>query len=279
MLLQQVIFRIDLLITNQRHTVKKLQSFLVALTLASLFMVVSCQKSSQQEGETDSEETAAGPNALSEAEAAAGWELLFDGSTLDGWKRYNHNSIGPLWSVKDGVIVCDGEGLTEGTADIGGSLITTSAYENFELSLEWRISPGGNSGILYHVVEGEEYPHAHDTGPEYQVMDDTGWKDSLRAAQKVGRNYDMYAAPESKKVMPVGEWNSARLIYNGGHVEHWLNGEKVVEFEEGSPDFEERYKNSKWVDYPGWNKYKSGAIGLQDHGAPVFYRSIKIRVL
>jgi hypothetical protein len=259
--------------------VKKLQSLFVAVSIAA-FLIVSCQKSTQQEGETGGEaEVVAAPNALSEAEAAAGWELLFDGSTLEGWKRYNHDSIGPLWSVQDGIIVCDGEGLTEGTADIGGSLITTRAFENFELSLEWKISPGGNSGVLYHVVEGEEYPHAYDTGPEYQVMDDTGWKDSLRAAQKVGSNYDMYAAPDSKKVMPVGEWNSARIVYNAGHVEQWLNGEKVVEFEEGSADFEARYKNSKWVDYPGWNKFKSGAIGLQDHGAPVYFRSIKIRAL
>ena len=89
----------------------------------------------------------------------------------------------------------------------------------------------------------------------------------------------MYAASATKKVNPVGEWNTARLIYKNGHVEHWLNGEKVVEFDESSADFTERYKKSKWVDYPDWNKFKSGAIALQDHGAPVYYRNIKIRAL
>lgn len=244
------------------------------------FISMSCQKSgTQQENTATVDETPAPVNALSEAEKAANWELLFDGSTLDGWKRYNHDTIGPLWSVQNGVIVCDGEGLTEGTANIGGSLITNRQFTNFELSVEWKLTTGGNSGILYHVVEGPEYPHAYDTGPEYQVMDDEGWKgDPLTAAQKVGSNYDMFAASETKKVN-VGEWNTARLIYNNGHVEHWLNGEKVVEFEEGSPDFEERYKTSKWVDYPGWNTFKHGAIALQDHGAPVYFRSIKVREL
>ena len=252
----------------------------VYVALASVLLAFSCQKSgSQQEEVATYEETPTPANTLSVAEEAAGWELLFDGSSLQGWKRYNHDSIGPLWSVQDGVIICDGEGLTEGTANVGGSLITTRKFENFELSLDWKLSPGGNSGILYHVVEGPDYPHAYDTGPEYQIMDDGGWKEELHDAQKVGSNYDMYAAPETKKVNPIGEWNTARLIYNSGHVEHWLNGEKVVEFDEASADFEERYKKSKWVDYPGWNKSKSGAIGLQDHGAPVYFRSIKIRPL
>jgi len=260
--------------------VKKLKSICIYIAVLAGFISMSCQKSgTQQENTATVDETPAPVNALSEAEKAANWALLFDGSTLDGWKRYNHDTIGPLWSVQNGVIVCDGEGLTEGTANIGGSLITIRQFTNFELSVEWKLTAGGNSGILYHVVEGTEYPHAYDTGPEYQLMDDEGWKgDPLTAAQKVGSNYDMFAASETKKVN-VGEWNTARLIYNNGHVEHWLNGEKVVEFEEGSPDFEERYKNSKWVNYPGWNTFKRGAIALQDHGAPVYFRSIKVREL
>jgi hypothetical protein len=130
------------------------------------------------------------------------------------------------------------------------------------------------------VVEKPEYKTDYATGPEYQVMDDAGWKgDSLKDVQQVGGSYDMYAAPATKKVMPVGEWNNARIIYNNGHVEHWLNGEKVVEFEESSADFEERYKKSKWTQFPGWNRSKTGAISLQDHGAPVYYKNIKVRAL
>jgi len=237
---------------------------------------VACSKPAQQE--TTSDEST--PNMLTEAEKSAGWQLLFDGSTLDGWKRYNRDTIGPLWSVKEGAIICDGTGFGEGSGDIGGSLMTTQSFGNFELTAEWKISPGGNSGILYHVVEGADLGADYHTGPEYQVMDDDGWQGGeLMPAQKVGSNYDMFNAPTTKKVMPVGEWNTSKIVYNNGHVEHWLNGEKTVEFEEGSEEYNQRYQKSKWVDFPSWNKFKSGAISLQDHGAPVYFRSIKIKSL
>ncbi len=253
---------------------KKLNFYPVLVFLIAL-VTMSCQKSETKQ-ETAAAE--AGPNTLTEEEKAAGWELLFDGSTLDGWKRYNSDTIGPLWSVKDGSIVCDGSGLGEGSGKMGGSLLTTKTFGNFELVTEWKISPGGNSGILYHIVEGPQYKHDYETGPEYQVMDDAGWKgDALAPAQKVGSNYDMFEAPATKKVKPIGEWNTSRIVYNNGHVEHYLNGEKTAEFDEGSEEFNQRYQKSKWVGYPDWNKSKVGAISLQDHGAPVYYRSIKVR--
>jgi hypothetical protein len=221
-----------------------------------------------------------GMNTLTEREKSEGWQLLFDGETLNGWKRYNRDTIGPLWSIRDSSIVCDGKGLDEGTTgDSGGSLITIKEYGNFELQLDWKISPGGNSGIIYHVVEKPEYKHDYETGPEYQLLDDAGWKNPLKDEQSAGSSYDMYAAPADKKLNPAGEWNTARLIYNNGHVEHWLNGKKTVEFEEGSTDFNVRYKKSKWSEYRDWNRSKSGKIALQDHGAPVYFRNIKIREL
>lgn len=251
---------------------------LAVIVTAALFVSCKGPRAPQENATMESADSAV--NTLTAAEKTAGWELLFDGTTLTGWKRYNSDTIGPLWSVKDGSIMCDGRGLTEGTAHMGGSLTTTRQFGNFELKAQWKISPGGNSGILYHVIEDPKYKHDYETGPEYQVMDDGGWKgDKLHDAQKAGSNYDMFAAPESKKLMPVGEWNSARIIYNNGHVEQWLNGEKVVEFEEGSADYNERYKKSKWTGYPDWNKSKSGAITLQDHGAPVYFRNIKVRAL
>jgi 3-keto-disaccharide hydrolase len=261
--------------------VKKRQLHFAGLAVLTFLFATSCQKSSPSQDATavDTAQVVSTMNVLSEQEKAEGWELLFDGNSLNGWKRFNHDTIGPLWTVQEGVIVCDGQGLGEGTADIGGSLITTRSFGNFELSIDWKLSPGGNSGIIYHVVEDPKYKHDYETGPEFQIMDDAGWKDELKEAQKVGSNYDMYPAAPTKKVNAVGEWNNARLVYNNGHVEHWLNGEKVVEFDEGSPDFTERYKKSKWVDYPDWNKVKSGAISLQDHGAPVYFRNIKIKAL
>lgn len=259
----------------------KKQVFHVCIALA-LTGSLSCSKSgSDQSAESTAGTTAAVPadNTLSEAEAAGGWELLFDGKTLNGWKRYNADTIGPLWVAEDGMIICKGEGLGEGTGEIGGSLMTTRQFGNFELSVDWKISPGGNSGILYHVIEGPEYAADYHTGPEYQVIDDEGWEGELREEQKVGSNYDMHAPSANKKVNPVGEWNTSKIVYSNGHVEHWLNGEKILEFEEGTPDFQERYKKSKWPDYPGWNKSKTGAISLQDHGANVYFKNIKVREL
>jgi hypothetical protein len=219
------------------------------------------------------------PNTLTPEEYAEGWELLFDGRTLDGWKRFNRDTIGPLWSIQEGSILCNGEGLSEGTANIGGSLVTTRQFENFDLILDYKVSEGGNSGILYHVVERPEYKFDYETGPEFQLMDDAGWKGELRDEQKAGSNYDMYAASSGKKINPSGEWNTARIVYYDGHVEHWLNGEKVLEFDEDSDDFKARFAKSKWKDYPSWNKSKSGALSLQDHGAPVYFRNIKIKKL
>ena len=246
---------------------------LVTSVVLAALTIISCGKSGNKPEAT----AEAMPNTLTEEEKQAGWELLFDGQTLNGWKRYGADTIGPLWIVKDGQIVCNGEGLSEGTKGIGGSLTTLKQFGNFELTVDWKITAGGNSGILYHVVEKPEYEHEFETGPEFQIMDDAGWKGSLNPAQKVGSNYDMYEAPANKKVNPVGEWNTARIVYDNGHVEHWLNGEKTVEFMEGDEDYQKRYEASKWVDYPGWNVSKVGAISLQDHGANVYFRNIKIR--
>jgi hypothetical protein len=252
------------------------QFFILVATIA--FLGTSCNRLSSQRETSPTVEPLA--NSLTDEEKTAGWELLFDGQTLDGWKRYGADSIGPLWSVQDGILVCSGEGLGEGTKDVGGSLMTIRQFGNFELVVDWKITPGGNSGILYHVNEKPEFTSDYATGPEYQLIDDDGWKgDPLKEAQKSGSNYDMFAAPATKKLNPVGEWNTARIVYNKGHVEHYLNGEKTVEFDEDSADYQERYKKSKWVEFPGWNTFKTGSISLQDHGANVYFRNIKIKQL
>lgn len=255
----------------------KMPTVIKIMSIAILGLLISCTgrvKSTAEKTEAIQDVDAGQP--------AQEWISLFDGETLDGWKRYNADEIGPLWSVEDGAIKCDGTGHGEGSPDIGGSLITMQMFGNFDLELEWKISEGGNSGILYHVVEKPECSNAYMTGPEYQVCDDSTMPDSAAFAnKKAGSNYDMYAAPSDKKLNPVGEWNTARIIYNDGKVEQWLNGEKVVEFDENSADFQERFNKSKWAsgDYPYWNTYKEGSIGLQDHGAQVWYRNIRIKEL
>lgn len=258
----------------------KTNIYIPSIALSLFMFLFSCTSQKEAAG-TDETGTKASdlPNTLSAEQTAEGWQLLFDGETLKGWKRYNHDTIGPLWSVENGAILCDGEGLGEGSGEMGGSLITTRQFDNFDLILDYKLSPGGNSGILYHVVEDPKYKYDYETGPEFQLLDDGGWKGELRDEQKAGSNYDMFAASSSKKINPAGEWNTARIVYYNGHVEHWLNGEKVVEFEEASDDFKARFDKSKWKEYPDWNKAKSGAIALQDHGAPVYFRNIRIKEL
>ena len=256
---------------------KSIKPIVQYVGLFALVVLMSC--SGKKEPTADKEVIAADKI---EEEPSEEWISLFDGKTLNGWKRYNADEIGPLWSVEDGAIKCDGVGHGEGSGENGGSLITTEKFGNFELELEWRISEKGNSGILYHVVEKPEYSHAYVTGPEYQVTDeDPSTGENEHNNKLTGSSYDMYAAPPSKKLNPVMEWNSSKIIYNEGKVEHWLNGEKVVEFDENSEDFKERYSKSKWSkgDYPDWNSYKTGSIGLQDHGAAVWYKNVRIRKL
>ena len=254
----------------------------VVAVFAAAALLSSCSKPTQETADTTPPPDSSTANRITQQEQEAGWELLFNGKDLDGWKRYGHDTIGPLWSVKEDYIVVDGTGLGEGSGKHGGSLMTIKQFGNFELTVDWRITAaGGNSGIIYHVVEKPEYKTDYATGPEAQIIDDAGWTGGeLTPAQKVGSNYDMFPADSAKNVVnPVGEWNTTKVIYRDGHVEHWLNGLKVVEFEEGSPAYEAAYKKSKWVDYPGWNKFKIGSISLQDHGAPVHFRNIKIRTL
>jgi hypothetical protein len=242
--------------------------------LFALIFMISCS-GNQKKADTVSEEP-------TETEAEDdGWVSIFDGKTLNGWKRYNKEDIGPLWQVQDGMIFFNGSGLGEGSGEDGGTLITIKQYGNFEFSVDWKIAEGGNSGLLYHVVESPEYSHAYNTGPEYQLIDDNNYHETIKGLNAVAANYDMYAASPDKKLNPPGDWNTSKIVYNNGHVEHWLNGDKVLEFEEGSDDWKARYEKSKWAsgDYPGWCKYKVGSLGLQDHGANLWFRNIKAKEL
>jgi hypothetical protein len=192
---------------------------------------------------------------------------LFDGTSLAGWRGYRSATPPAGWHIVDGALVRAGP---------GGDIMTADTFGNFELALEWKVAPGGNSGIFYRVTE--EGQATYETGPEMQVLDDERHADGRSRLTSAGSLYGLYAAPAGV-VKPVGEWNTARIVVNGNHVEHWLNGVKTVDAEIGSADWNERVANSKFRNWRGFGRASRGHIALQDHGDWVAYRNIKIRVL
>lgn len=214
-------------------------------------------------------------NTLTKEEKAQGWELLFNGKTLDGWRDYNGETLTAPWFAEDGMIQAKGEG-----ADEHGYIVTDKIYENFEMAWEWKIADGGNSGVLYHVVERPQYGVPYVTGPEYQLIDDVGFPQPLKDWQKTAADYAMYPADTATlTIKPAGEWNISKIVFDNGRVEHWLNGEKVVEFEAWTEDWFARKNSGKWENAPEYGLAKKGVICLQDHGSAAWFRNVKIKEL
>ena len=203
------------------------------------------------------------------------WISLFDGKTLNGWHAFNKPGEIKNWTIEDSAMVC--LGAAEG--DTGGDIVADSEYENFELTWDWKITKGGNSGVMYHVVESPKYKAPYETGPEYQLIDDVDFPGKLEDWQKTGADYAMNITNDKKKVNPVGEWNTSKIVFNKGHVEHWLNGEKVVEFEAGNEAWMKEKNTGKWKDFPDYGSAKKGRIALQDHGNKAYFKNIMIREL
>jgi hypothetical protein len=209
-------------------------------------------------------------NTLSKKEKKEGWILLFDGTTMNGWRAYKNKEF-EGWDVKNGELYCKEEGVKK-RAD----LITNNEYENYELQIDWKISPKKNSGIIYMVTE--ENGASYESGPEYQLIDDLVYPSKLSDKQLSGSNYDMQA-PSAKVAKPAGEFNHTKIVINKGHVEHWLNGTKVVEYELWSSAWENQKANSKWKDVKPYGMSKKGYIALQDHGGGIAFKNIKIKPL
>lgn len=206
-------------------------------------------------------------NTLTPTERSAGWRLLFDGRSTAGWHGFKQDTAPAGWQVRNATLV---------RAAHGGDLVTAEEFANFELMLEWNVAPGGNSGIFFRVTDAGG--GVYETGPEMQVLDDERHHDGQSRLTAAGSDFALHPAPAGV-VKPAGEWNSIRLLVNGNHVEHWLNGQKVVEYELGSPEWEALVKSSKFAQWPGFGRAPKGRIALQDHGDWVAYRNIKIRVL
>jgi len=210
------------------------------------------------------------PNQLTDAEKQGGWKLLFDGQTTKGWRGYQQKAMPAKgWRVEDGL-------LKKIAGERGGDIITDEKFNDFDLTWEWRISPAGNNGLKYLVTE--ERPSA--PGQEYQMIDDTKHPDAKIGPQRAtGSFYHVLPPSDDKPLKPVGEWNQSRVLIRGNHVEHWLNGKKVLEYELGSDALKAAVAKSKFKDAPGFGEKIKGHIMLTDHGDECSFRSIKIRVL
>lgn len=206
-------------------------------------------------------------NRLTPEEEAAGWRLLFDG-TLEGWRGYQRADAPGGWSAEDGILT-----FTPGVD--GGDLMTAHQFGDFELALEWKIGEGGNSGIFYRATEAERAPYW--TGPEFQILHNAGHQDGAAPETSAGSNYALH--PPAKDVTrPVGEWNSVRIVLDGARVQHWMNDVKIVEYELWTDAWRALVAGTKFADWPGYGMAPAGHIGLQDHGNPVWFRNIRIRV-
>jgi hypothetical protein len=211
---------------------------------------------------------------LTAAEKAAGWRLLFDGQSLNGWRGYKTDTPPSGWRAENGELSRVGE---------GGDLMTVEQFDNFELRLEWKITEKGNSGIIYRISTDPDAkagppPFTYSSGPEFQILHNAGHKDGANPLTSAGSNYAVNP-PIKDVTRPVGEWNEARVIADGNHIEHWMNGVKLLEYDINSPDWLARVKASKFATMPWYGRAKRGYIALQDHGNLVTYRNVKIRPL
>jgi len=241
------------------------------LAATVLAAVPACAPAGDAEASSEADAPAAedqeAMNTLTAAERAEGWRLLFDGESLDQWRGFRQETLPDGWVARDGLLV-----RTEG----GGDIITRESFRDFELSLDWMVREGGNSGVMFHVSEDVE--RTFEGAPEMQILDDAGHADGGDPLTSAGSNYAMHPAPRGV-VHPAGEWNHARIRVEGNHVTQWLNGQQVVDYELHSDDWNRRLAESKFTQWPEYGTFPEGHIALQDHGDWVAFRNIKIRVL
>ena len=205
-------------------------------------------------------------NTLTGEEKQLGWKLLFDGKKIEGWRSYRTNTF-----PERGWVVVDST-LHKQAGERPGDIMTVETYEDFELSWEWKLMPKGNNGVKYFIIEERGAPVGH----EYQMIDDTRAQEDYTSN---GSFCYIVKPPADKPNRPLGEWNRSKLLVKGNHVEHWLNGRKVVDYECGSPEIMNRVAETKFKKYPGFGKKVRGHIMLTDHEDPCWYRNLKIRVL
>lgn len=238
-------------------------------------VLISCNSSGANNETTDSTETTTTMSTETTTDAD-GWQSLFDGQKIEGWHSWGRTGVGS-WKVADGVLYLDST-KTDGKR-VEGDLVTDKEYENFHLALDWKLAPGGNSGIIFLINEDtSSYKRTYETGPEMQILDNGGHKDGKIEKHHAGDLYDLIAC-STETVKPTGEWNHAEIKLDKGKLDFYLNGTNVVSTTMWDDNWNKMVAGSKFKDMPGFSKFKKGKIALQDHGDPVWFKDIKIKEL
>lgn len=267
----------------------------ILIVMSIAILVVACKDAGNNKKTSGEEATTEHKNDGDQDKGE--WHYLFDGTSLDGWRAYGEEEMPPGWRIENNELVYDTEMGLENDYKGGRDIIYgAEEFDNFELSLEWKLPKGGNSGIFYHAKEG--YPNMSKMAPEYQLIDDENYEHihdltkynkslghtenlkELKPLNKTAADYSMYAPDlDQKELNAIGEWNTSKIIFTPEKVEHWLNGKKVLTFEPWSEDWALKKTSGKWKGSPDYGKFKTGYIGLQDHQSPIWFKNIKIRKL
>jgi len=251
-----------------------------------IVLLCSCQStpepeqipSSSNDTTVNATTTPASDNTLTAVEQSEGWQMLFDGKTKNGWHIYNNKSDGSGWIVSDGILHLNPKEKKDGKIVGGGDLLTDQEYENFHLSLEWKLDTTGNSGIIFYVKEDSKYEQTYHTGLEMQILDNARHKDAQIPKHRASDLYDLVSSsPETVK--PPGEWNKVEIISDNGSLEFRGNGIKVMSTTLWDDNWKKMLAGSKFKEWSDFGTFKSGRIAFQDHGDPVWFRNIKIKKL
>lgn len=260
--------------------VLKIFSTFLFLSLVALFGAISCSNSPEINIDTAASESTLPLTAKIEVESYSDWIILYDAQThasMDAWTGFNQEAISKKWEIIDGLLTISKEGnAVDKNTGFGQSIVSKELFDNFELEVHYRMSPGANSGIMYHVTQANNYKDDYETGPEYQLLDNQLAPSESLPHRQVASLYDMYA-PKTSPHLPAGQWNVAGIRVLNSEVEHWLNEEFVLQYNLKSDDFIQRKIESKWHDDSDWAMAGIGHISLQDHGDKVEFKRVAVR--
>jgi hypothetical protein len=240
-----------------------------ALLLLTFCTAVGCKPTQKNNMTENNQKPQAGKN---------GWVAIFNGENTNGWHNYNKTTIGPAWKVKDGALYLDVSNKEDWQTKGGGDIVFEKEYENFHLSLEWKVAPGGNSGIMFYVQETNEFRYPWNTGPEMQVLDNERHADAKIHKHRAGDLYDLIAS-SSEPVKPAGEWNHAEIISKNSQLTFKLNGVTVVQTTLWDEAWKQLIAGSKFKSMKGFGTFKKGKLALQDHGDEVWFKNVLVKEL